>query len=113
MIVMRISRLSVAARNPQHHGGSTTCTRSDGCFPERLMARRKIVIAMMMHETNTFSPVPTSIESFARMGAMDGPAAIAELTGTNTQVGGFIGVAREIGAEFTVPMAASANPSGL
>ena len=77
------------------------------------MARRKIVIAMMMHETNTFSPVPTPIESFGRMGAMSGPAAIAELTGTNTQAGGFIGVAQEIGAEFTLPMAASANPSGL
>ena len=28
------------------------------------MARRKIVIGMMMHETNTFSPVPTPLESF-------------------------------------------------
>jgi len=29
-----------------------------------LMARRKIVVAMMMHETNTFSPVPTPLPSF-------------------------------------------------
>jgi len=28
------------------------------------MARRKIVVAMMMHETNTFSPVPTPLASF-------------------------------------------------
>ena len=28
------------------------------------MPRRKIVIGMMMHETNTFSPVPTPLESF-------------------------------------------------
>ena len=26
--------------------------------------RRKIVVAMMMHETNTFSPVPTPLASF-------------------------------------------------
>ncbi|MCW5747677.1 MAG: M81 family metallopeptidase [Alphaproteobacteria bacterium] len=77
------------------------------------MPRRKIVIAMMMHETNTFSPVPTPLASFGRMGAMQGPAAIAEATGTNTQLGGFLAVAQAMGAEFTVPMAASAHPSGL
>jgi microcystin degradation protein MlrC len=80
---------------------------------EDSMTRRKIVIAMMMHETNTFSPVPTPLDAFGRMNAMSGPAAVAEMTGTNTQIGGFIGVAKEAGAEFTVPMAASAHPSGL
>src|SRR5260370_135063 len=68
---------------------------------------------MMMHETNTFSPLPTPIESFGRFGALSGPAAIKESEGTNTSLGGFIEVARKAGAEFTVPMAASANPSGL
>ncbi|HSH99943.1 MAG TPA: M81 family metallopeptidase [Reyranella sp.] len=74
---------------------------------------RKFVVAMMMHETNTFSPLPTPIESFARAGALHGPAAIKEAEGTNTSLGGFIEVARKAGAEFTVPMAASAHPSGL
>ncbi|HZQ00796.1 MAG TPA: M81 family metallopeptidase [Reyranella sp.] len=74
---------------------------------------QKFVIAMMMHETNTFSPLPTPIESFSRAGALSGPAAIKEAEGTNTSLGGFIEVARKAGAEFTVPMAASANPSGL
>ena len=68
---------------------------------------------MMMHETNTFSPLPTPIESFARAGALTGPAAIEESEGTNTSLGGFLEVARKAGAEFTVPMAASAHPSGL
>src|SRR5258708_13989599 len=68
---------------------------------------------MMMHETNTFSPLPTPIESFARAGALAGPAAIKEAEGTNTSLGGFIEVARKAGAEFAVPMAASAHPSGL
>src|SRR5687768_3664656 len=74
---------------------------------------QKFVIAMMMHETNTFSPLPTPIESFARLGALTGPAAIVEAEGTNTSLGGFIDVARQTGAEFVVPMAANAYPSGL
>ena len=74
---------------------------------------KKFAIAMMMHETNTFSPLPTPIDSFSRAGALGGPAAIKEAEGTNTSLGGFIEVARKAGAEFTLPMAASAHPSGL
>jgi microcystin degradation protein MlrC len=73
------------------------------------MARRKIVIAMMMHETNTFSPVPTTLASFRPLA---GDAAIAELEGTNTTLGGFLDVARRLGAETVVPLAAGAHPSG-
>jgi len=73
------------------------------------MARRKIVIAMMMHETNTFSPVPTTLESFR---PLSGEAAIAELEDTNTQFGGFLEIAQREGAEIVVPVAAGAHPSG-
>ena len=73
------------------------------------MPRRKIVIASMMHETNTFSPVPTPLESFR---PLSGEAAIAELKDTNTQVGGFLDVARRMGAEIVVPLTAGAHPSG-
>lgn len=76
------------------------------------MAQR-FVVAMMMHETNTFSPLATPIESFGRGGAMSGAAAIAEAEGTNTPLGGFIDIARDAGAEFTVPFAGNAHPSGL
>jgi len=72
-------------------------------------ARRKLVVAMMMHETNTFSPVPTPLASFR---PLSGAAAIEEFRDTNTQLGGFLHVAREIGAEITVPVAAGAHPSG-
>jgi microcystin degradation protein MlrC len=74
---------------------------------------QKFVVAMMMHETNTFSPLPTPIEAFARRGALSGPAAIADAEGTNTPLGGFIDVAREAGAEFVVPIAGNAYPAGL
>lgn len=76
------------------------------------MARR-LVLAMMMHETNTFSPLATPIGSFGRASAFSGDPVIRELAGTNTPLGGFIDLAREAGAEFSVPMAASAHPSGL
>ncbi len=39
---------------------------------------------MMMHETNTFSPLPTPIEFFARGNAMSGPAAIKEAEDTKS-----------------------------
>jgi len=70
---------------------------------------RKIVVAMMMHETNTFSPVPTPLASFR---PLSGAAAIEEFKDTNTQLGGFLHVARKIGAEIVVPVAAGAHPSG-
>ena len=73
------------------------------------MARRKIVVAMMMHETNTFSPVPTPLASFR---PLSGQAAIEEFRDTNTQLGGFLEVAKEAGAEVIVPLAAGAHPSG-
>ena len=73
------------------------------------MARRKIVVAMMMHETNTFSPVPTPLASFRPLA---GEAAITEFRDTNTQLGGFLAVAHEIDAEIVVPLAAGAHPSG-
>ena len=73
------------------------------------MARRKFVVAMMMHETNTFSPVATPLSSFRPLA---GEAAIAEFTDTNTQLGGFLGVAKKAGAEIVVPVAAGAHPSG-
>jgi microcystin degradation protein MlrC len=73
------------------------------------MARLKLVLAMMMHETNTFSPVPTPLSSFR---PLSGEAAIAEFRDTNTQLGGFLHVAEQAGAEIVVPMAGGAHPSG-
>ena len=72
-------------------------------------ARRKIVVAMMMHETNTFSPVPTPLASFR---PLSGQAAIEEFRDTNTQLGGFLDVAKGANTEIVVPLAAGAHPSG-
>ncbi|HBC07374.1 MAG TPA: microcystin degradation protein MlrC, partial [Rhodospirillaceae bacterium] len=74
----------------------------------------RVVIAMMKHETNTFSPVPTPIERFARSTPMpyEGDAAYKAFKGTGSGTGGFIDLAEEAGAEIVIPIAANAWPSG-
>ena len=75
----------------------------------------RFVLAMMQHETNTFSPVPTPLKAFgrgARAGAGRGAAAVAGFVGTRTAMAAFHDLARAEGAEIVVPVAASAAPSG-
>lgn len=76
----------------------------------------RAVIAMMQHETNTFSPVPTPLERFAvgndKPVPFEGEAAIAEFRDTGTALGAFIDLADKEGAELVCPIAASAWPSG-
>jgi len=70
------------------------------------------VIAMMKHETNTFSPVPTPFESFASHGAFSGDEAYQAFKGTNTPLAAFVDLAEKEGADFTIPIAAETWPSG-
>ena len=74
----------------------------------------RLLLATMSHETNTFSPVPSKLERFARDGKtlLAGQAAIDHYRDTGTCMGGYLAVAAEIGAEIVVPVCASAPPSG-
>lgn len=74
----------------------------------------RIGVAMMSHETNTFSPVLTNLERFAGGRAMplDGQAAIEVYRGTMTCLGGYLKVCAERGAEVVMSIAAGAPPSG-
>jgi len=72
----------------------------------------RLVIAMMKHETNTFSPVPTPFERFAEWGAQFGEAAREAYEHTAMPMAAYIKLAREHGAEFVTPVAAEAMPSG-
>ena len=74
----------------------------------------KLVIAQMKHETNTYSPVPTPLARFAHGSDTppEGDAAIAAYKGTGSALGAFIELAESHGAQFVVPIAASAWPSG-
>ena len=57
----------------------------------------RVVIAMMKHETNTFSPLVTDLARFEARGSYFGNEAIARYGGTKTPFGAFVGLAREIG----------------
>ncbi|WP_026987009.1 M81 family metallopeptidase [Fodinicurvata fenggangensis] len=74
----------------------------------------RLLLAMMKHETNTFSPVPTKIERFARRGnaPLRGADAIAAYSNTGTVLCGYMDEAAEAGAEIEVAIAAEAWPSG-
>jgi microcystin degradation protein MlrC len=77
--------------------------------------RMRLLLAMMKHETNTFSPVKTDLPRFSRAGngAPDGgAAAIAAYRGTGTVTGAYIEIAEREGAEFELAIAADAWPSG-
>ena len=76
----------------------------------------RFVAAVMRHETNTFSPLATTIEAFGRGTSANGPVsgegAIAAYAGTNNPLAAYLDLAKEQGAEIAVPIAANASPSG-
>lgn len=73
----------------------------------------KLLLATMKHETNTFSDVPTPLSRFHADGQLlEHDAAIDFYKGTATVPGGYLAVAEASGAEFVVPVAADAWPSG-
>ncbi len=74
----------------------------------------KLVIAQMKHETNTYSPVPTPLARFAtgQDEPPEGAAAVAAYRGTGSAIAAFIDLAEAAGADYTVPIAAAAWPSG-
>ena len=77
----------------------------------------KLVIAMMQHETNTFSPLPTTFEAFGKAIGFEAPpsgdAVIETFAGTDMALGAFLDLARQRNAEIVVPIAAYAEPGGL
>lgn len=72
----------------------------------------RVVVAMMKHETNTFSPVPTGLRRFGQRGLHRGDDAIAAYAGTNTPFGAYLELLRAAGATIVAPIAAEAPPSG-
>ena len=73
----------------------------------------RLLIAMMKHETNTFSPVPTLLTRFGHgPGPLYGKAAIDAFCGTGTGLGAYLDLAEREAAEIVLPIAAGASPSG-
>ena len=72
----------------------------------------RLLIAMMKHETNTFSPVPTPLARFGHgPGPLYGDAALKAYRGTGSGLGAYIELAEREGAEIVMPIAAGAPPS--
>jgi microcystin degradation protein MlrC len=73
----------------------------------------RLLLAMMKHETNTFSPVPTPLARFGNApGPLYGEDAITAFSGTGTGLGAYLDLARRERAEIVLPIAAGAPPSG-
>ena len=73
----------------------------------------KILIAMMKHETNTFSPIVTDWHRFESWSAHFGSKALAFYENTGMPTAAYIKLAREAGAEIVLPIAAEAMPAGI
>jgi len=72
----------------------------------------RVVMAMMKHETNTFSPVPTPWSRFEEWSACVGDEVIRAYEPTNMTLAAYIKLCRAEGAEIVAPIAAEAMPSG-
>ena len=73
----------------------------------------RIVTGAIVHETSTFTPVPTTKASFyARLGVLSPDEIITKLRGVNTPTGGFIEGSDVHGFELIPTIMADAYPSG-
>lgn len=72
-----------------------------------------ILIGAILHETNTFNRVPTRLDDFEGRYLCLGPESIrSRLTGTATEMGGFLEAAGQFGWQPRLAVAAAAGPSG-
>lgn len=71
-----------------------------------------VVIGGISHETNTFSPIRTTIDLFERRSLVRGPAMIEQSRGVRNSLGGMVDAAQERGWDLTPTLFASATPSG-
>lgn len=72
----------------------------------------RILCAMLKHETNTFSPIPTDLARFADWGLHFGEDAARAYKDTAMPLAAYIKLAEAEGAEIVTPVAAEAMPAG-
>ncbi len=72
----------------------------------------RILTAVFKHETNTFSPLPTDLASYAARCLRHGAEIPAYFRGTATEMGAFIDAGERHGWELVHTVAADATPSG-
>jgi microcystin degradation protein MlrC len=74
---------------------------------------KRVLTAYFMHETNTFSKVPTSLESFQKRTFYRDNEIPSAFKGTRSALGATLEAAEKYGWTLAHPVSASANPSGL
>ena len=74
---------------------------------------KRILAASIMHETNTFSRLPTDLEAFRQRYDYRGGAIPAAFRNTRSEMGAFLDAAERYGWELVHPVAAAATPSGI
>lgn len=80
--------------------------------PDISSPRKRVLLAQIMHETNTFSILPTDEEAYRRRYLVKGAPILTQFRDTATELGGFIDAAEEYGWEPVPAIAANATPSG-
>ena len=73
----------------------------------------RIAVGCIGHETNTFSPVATTIDNFKKGSYHRGDEIIAAFRGTRTITGGFLDVAEQLNLQSVPLLWAFATPSGM
>lgn len=72
----------------------------------------RVLIAGFKHETNTFSKLPTTLESYRARGYYRGEELQKVYTGTNTEIAAFLDTCAKHGFTPILSRAADATPSG-
>ena len=50
----------------------------------------RVLLAQFMHETNTFSKLPTTLDDYRRRLLVEGEAIVPKFKGTKNEMGGYI-----------------------
>ena len=56
----------------------------------------RVLIAQFMHETNTFSKLPTTLEDYRKRWLIEGEAMVPRFKGTRNEIGGYIDSVGEV-----------------
>ena len=73
---------------------------------------KRILTAQIKHETNTFSILPTTLDSYRARVLYEGADVLSNLENTNNEIAGVIDIARAEGWTLIPVIAADATPSG-
>lgn len=72
----------------------------------------RVLTGQIMHETNTFSRLPTGLDDYRARYLYYGDEVAEKLGGTRREIGGILDSAAEQGWSLSHPIAANATPSG-